>query len=165
MRPKGTAAELERRRRLAVRRVEEGYRPVEVARFLGVHIRTVHRWLAAVRDAGPAALVAKRQAGPKHRLSIEQEVQVLSWLLYPATSFGFFTELWTAPRAAVQIEKEFGVRYHPRYVNAWLRERGVTPQKPRLQPRERDQAALDRWVAQEWERLKKKRTTSRPTSS
>ncbi len=33
MRPKGTAEELERRRLLAVRRLEEGYFPGEVARF------------------------------------------------------------------------------------------------------------------------------------
>src|ERR671937_137992 len=101
MRTKGSAAELERRRKLAVQRVHDGYPATEVARFLGVHLRTVRWWLAAARED---------------------------------------------PRLAHLIQKRFGVHFHPRYVNAWLRQRGITPQKPQRQPRERDPEAIDRWL-------------------
>ncbi len=46
MRSKGSAAELERRRLLAVRRVLEGRPAAEVARFLEVHERTVRKWVS-----------------------------------------------------------------------------------------------------------------------
>ena len=46
MRPFGSARELENRRRLAVTRVLEGYSQAEVARFLGVNVRTVRQWVA-----------------------------------------------------------------------------------------------------------------------
>jgi transposase len=54
------------------------------------------------------------------------------------------------------IEKTLGVTYHLRYLNEWLTARGITPQKPRRMPRERDQAEIDRWVAEELPRIKKK---------
>jgi transposase len=154
MRPTGTAQELENRRRLAVRRVREGYSPDDVARFLAIHIRSLYRWLARARDQGErVGLNHKPHLGPQRRLDIEQDLEVLSWLLYPATSYGFPTPLWTAARVARKIEERFGVHYHPRYVNAWLRERGVTPQKPRRQARERDAPTIDRWLAEDWPRL------------
>ena len=95
----------------------------------------------------------------------DQGQVALGWLTKPATEFGFATELWTAPRVAKLIEKEFGVAYHPRYLNEWLTARGITPQKPRRVPRERDQAEIDRWVAEELPRIKKKSAKTGLTSS
>ena len=159
MRTKGSAAELERRRKLAVQRVHEGYPAAEVARFLGVHLRSVRRWLAAERDEPRHGLNAKFHRGRPPKLTFEQELAVLSWLYAKPTSYGFATDLWTAPRLAHLIEKKLGVHLHPRYVNAWLRERGVTPQKPQRQAQERDPQEIERWLAQDWERIKKKLRT------
>jgi transposase len=127
MRTKGTAQELERRRRLAVQRVREGHSPAFVADFLGVHVRSVRRWLAADRDDPRYGLYSKPSLGRPPALTIDQDLEVLSWLYCKPTSFGFATDLWTAPRLAQLIAHKFGVHFHPRYVNAWLRTRGVTP--------------------------------------
>ena len=52
----------------------------------------------------------------------------------------------TAMRYYAQlIERTFGVRFHPRYLNEWLTARDITPQKPKRQARERDQDEIDRW--------------------
>jgi transposase len=59
MRPFGSALELENRRRLAVTRVLEGYSQAEVARFLGVNVRTVRQWVADYRRDGDTGLAAK----------------------------------------------------------------------------------------------------------
>jgi transposase len=158
MRTKGSAAELERRRKLAVQRIQEGYTAAEVARFLGVHLRTVRRWLAAHREDPRHGLNATPHLGRPPRLTLDQDLEVLSWLMARPTAFGFATDLWTAPRIAQLIQKKFGVHFHPRYVNAWLRDRGVTPQKPQRQPRERDPAAIETWLAEDWVRIQ---TTAR----
>jgi transposase len=165
MRTKGSAPELERRRKLAVQRVREGYPAAEVARFLGVHVRSVRRWLAADHDDPRHGLNAKPHPGRPPKLTLDQELEVLGWLYAKPTSFGFATDLWTAPRIAQLIQKKLGVSFHPRYVNAWLTERGVTPQQPQRRPHERDPAAIDRWLAQDWERIKKKPRIPWPTSS
>jgi transposase len=160
-----SAQELENRRRLAVARVNEGYAQAEVARFLGVNVRSVRRWVAAHRAGGDAALAASVAPGQAPKLTPEQAQVVLGWLAEPATHFGFATELWTAPRVATLIGRTFGVAYHPRYLNEWLTARSITPQKPRRVPRERDQAEIGRWVAEELPRIKKTRRSTGRTSS
>jgi transposase len=151
MRPKGTANELANRRRLAVQRVRDGYTVAEVAAFLGASERSVYRWLAAARDYGDrAGLNPKPHKGPKPRLDIQQQGQVLDWLDEPPSRHGFATELWTAPRLAQLIHQRFGVRYHPRYVNRWLADRGVRPLKPSRRAREQDPQQVSRWLDGDW---------------
>jgi transposase len=165
MRSKGPAAELERRRRLAVRRVQDGHTQRAVAEFLGVTERTVGRWVAAHRDRGDAGLAARPQPGRPRRLSAAQERRVLSWLRKKPSDFGFDTELWTAARLARLIEQRLGVTFHPRYLSAWLAGRGVSPQKPARRAKELDPAAVERWLAEDWPRIQKKSSRARPTSS
>jgi len=150
---------------LAVHRVQDGYSIGEVADFLGVDRRTVRRWVADFRQHGAAALAALPVPGRPPKLTHAQEKIVRRWLADNPTEHGFATELWSAPRLAQLIEQEFGVRFHPDYLTAWLRRRGYTPQKPRLVHRERDDEAIERWLAQDWPRIKKRRTGGAPTSS
>lgn len=149
------------RRCLAVQRVAEGYSTWEVADFLGVDPSSVRRWLAAYRCHGSEGLTAWPGLGPGRPASLTntQEKIVLRWLSDPPLEHGFATELWSAPRLAQLIEEEFGVHFHPDYLGTWLRQRGYTPQKPRRVPREKDNAAIARWLAEDWPRIK--RTASR----
>lgn len=145
--------------------VKEGSSVAEVARVLGVTDRSVRRWVAAGRGEGGAGLAARPHTGPKPRLNKSQARQVLSWLKKPPSEFGFATELWTAPRVARLVKERLGVEYHPRYVNAWLTDRGITPQKPERQPRERNARKIAAWRSRTWPSLKKKPPKPAPTSS
>jgi transposase len=165
MRSKGSAAELEARRRLAVQRVSEGWGRRDVAAFLGVHPETVAEWVRAHRAGGDAALAAKPHPGRAPFLTPEQERQVLGWLADKPTAHGFRTDLWTARRVAELIRKRFGVRFHPHYLREWLTKRNHTPQKPARRPRQRDDEAIDRWLKTDWPRIKKTSGGGRLTSS
>jgi transposase len=164
MRTEGSPAVLEYRRRLAVQRVEEGYSIGEVADFLGVDRRTVRRWVADFREHGAAGLAAHPAPGRPPKLTPTQEKIVCRWLADHPTEHGFATELWTAPRLTQLIEQEFGIRFHPDYLTAWLRQRGYTPQKPRRVHREHDDEAIAGWLAQDWPRIKKRHAGGAPTS-
>jgi transposase len=164
MRSKGTAAELEARRIIAVGRVEEGWTQKAVATFLGVHPVTVAKWVARHRVDKDNGLAAKLTPGRPAFLTDDQERQVLGWLAASATQHGFATDLWTARRVAELIHRKFDVQFHPNYLREWLARRNYTPQKPARRARQRDQAAIDRWVAQDWPRIQKKRSKSTPTS-
>ena len=165
MRSKGTAAELEARRVLAVRRVGEGWAQKDVAAFLGVHPVTVKKWVARHRAAGAAGLAPTPTPGRPRFLTDEQERKVLGWLDEAPTRHGFDTDLWTARRVAELILRRFGVRFHPNYLREWLARRNYTPQKPARRARQRDQAAIDRWVAEDWPRIQKRQSRTTPTSS
>ena len=162
MRTPGTAAELERRRFLAVERLRDGYSAQEVAEFLGVHIRTVYYWQALSKRKGGKALNAKPPPGRPRKLTACQERTVLGWFRKNPRSFGFATELWTARRVAQVIERKWGVKFNPRYLNAWLGARAITPQKPQRVPREADQDAIDEWRLRDWPRLQNGRDASGP---
>jgi transposase len=153
MRTRGSSQELERLRRLAVARVREGKKPSQVAEFLGVHPASVRKWWNAFQQQGDAGLTAKPHPGRTPKLTRARQSQVLNWLRQSPTSFGFATELWTARRVGQVIERKFGVHYHPRYLNEWLTTRGITPQKPKTQPRERDDDAIRRWRRYQWPRI------------
>jgi transposase len=142
----------------------EGYAADEVAEFLGVSSRTVWRWLASYRGGGPEGLAARPAPGRPRKLTATQEKIALRWLRDDPTEHGFATELWTAPRLAQLIRQEFGIALNPRYLNAWLRDRGFTPQKPQRVPRERDPAAVAAWLATDWPRIKKGRGGGPPRS-
>jgi transposase len=155
MRTKGSPAELEHRRQLAVQRVLDGYTSQEVAEFLGTDARSVRRWLKRYRHGGFAGLAARSVPGRPRKLSCTQEKIVRRWLADSPEDFGFATGLWSCRRLAQLIAQEFGVGLHPHYLSAWLRERGFTPQKPERVPRERDPEAIAAWLAREWPRIKK----------
>jgi transposase len=165
MRTEGSPGVLEYRRRLAVQRVGEGYSIAEVAEFLGVDPRSVRRWVAAFRRLGAAGLAAHPVPGRPPKLTPAQEKVIGRWLADDPMQHGFATALWTAPRLATLIEQEFGIRFHPDYLTAWLRRRDYTPQKPRRVHRERDDEAVAEWLAKDWPRIKKRRAGAAPTSS
>src|SRR5437762_7895813 len=131
MRTKGSPFELERRRVLAVTRVVEGYSNQEVADFLDVDASSVRRWHAAFQQYGVSGLVARPPSGRPPKLTHGQEKIVRRWLKESPLEHGFSTVLWSAPRLVQLIQDEWKIRLNPRYLAAWLRRRGFSPQKPR----------------------------------
>jgi transposase len=162
MRTPGTAAELERRRFLAMARLDEEYTAQQVADFLGVALRTVRSWKAAFQKYGQAGLRAKPPPGRPRKLTPRQERTVLTWFLKSPRSFGYSTDLWTARRVAEVIWRKWQVQFNSRYLNAWLAARDITPQKPQRVAREADSAAIERWRTHDWPRLKNGRSASGP---
>ena len=152
MRPTGTAAELERRRRRAVQLVEQGESPTVVARILGVRPSSLHRWRRMARQ--PHGLQAKPLPGPQPGLSDYHLRKLERLLLQGAKKHGWPNELWTASRVARLIQQRFGIHYHPEHVRKILKQRlGWTSQKPKRKPRERNDKEVQRWFADELPRL------------
>lgn len=152
MRPKGTAAELERRRRRAVALVDQGQSPTLVGRILGVHATSIHRWRRLARK--PHGLDAKPIPGPTARLSDAQLGQLEQLLLQGAKAHGWHNELWTADRVTRLIRQRFGVSFHPEHVRKILKQRlHWTSQKPKRKARERNDKEVERWKDDELPRL------------
>jgi transposase len=152
MRPKGTAAELERRRRRAVELVEQGESPPVVARILGVRPSSLHRWRRLARQ--PHGLDAKPVPGPPPGLANYQLRKRERLLRQGAQQHGWPNQLWTAARVARLIHDRFGLSYHPEHVRKILKRRlGWTSQKPKRKARERNDKEVQRWKADELPRI------------
>src|SRR5215212_9578003 len=106
-RPIGTADELERRRKQTVQAVAQGQPRATVARVLGVHYKTVARWVRESRE--PGGLDAKPQPGPAPGLTDADLRRLEGLLAKGAKAHGWDNQLWTAARVARLIEREFGL--------------------------------------------------------
>jgi transposase len=164
MRPKGSAAELEVRRRIGGELLQEGKGVREVARLVRASPSSVSRWKQSLEEGGMEALRAKRHPGRRARLRPEQKKRLEQVLLAGPRAAGFATDLWTLARVAQVIERLFGVGYHPGHVWYILRDMGWSCQKPERRARERDEAAIAAWRKDDWPRVKKKPVASKRAS-
>jgi transposase len=155
MRPKGSAAKLEARRRWAVELLAEGMTCPAVAKLVGRSLSSVKRWKAAWKKGGIEAIAAKPHPGPTPRLSTRQKRQLVKILLRGPLCAGYSTDLWTCPRVAEVIRRRFGVRYHADHVWRLLRSLNWSCQQPERRARERDEETIRRWRERDWPRTKK----------
>ncbi|MFQ5904764.1 MAG: IS630 family transposase, partial [Candidatus Binatia bacterium] len=148
--------QLEKRRKRAVALLEEGYQPVDVAKMLKVDRRSVRRWKAAYLRDGMEGIQARPAPGRPPKLNSKAKARLEQALLKGAKAAGFPTDLWTCPRVAALIDSRFGVGYHVDHIGRLLRSLGWSPQKPTRRAIERNEASIQRWVKQQWPRIKKK---------
>jgi transposase len=147
-------AGLEQRRLEAARMFAHGAGQAEVARTFGVSAQAASTWYRRWHEGGEAALRGAGRAGRRPRLSAAELEAVAEALGKGPEAFGFDTDLWTLGRIAQVIERLTGVRYHPGHVWRLLRRLGWSPQRPARRAAERDEAAIARWRAEEWPRIK-----------
>jgi transposase len=164
--PADERAAREARRLRAAELFAQGRTQAEVAGELGVSRQSAHVWHTAWRQGGADALRSRGPTGPDPKLSATDLARVEQALLQGARANGFDTDLWTLERVAVVITQLTGVRHHPGHVWSILRDRlGWTVQRPERRASERDEQAIQHWVAHEWPRIKKGRAQNRPGSS
>jgi transposase len=135
-----------------VQAVTDGESRTTVAKVLGVHYKTVARWVRQARK--PGGVDARPQPRPDPGLS-DADLRKLEGLLAKgAKAHGWHNQLWTAARVARLVERHFGIRYHPEHVRKILKRRlGWTSQKPRRKARERNDKEVARWVGDEFPRI------------
>ena len=165
MRPKGTPAELERRRRRAMRLLDEGHSVSEVAQIVEARRGSVYRWISAHDERGAEALRARPSPGRPPRLGEDQRPELVGALAQGARAHGWKTDLWTCPRIAELIERRFGVRYHVDHIGRLMRSLGWSHKKPTRRAKQRDEQAIAQWVKTEWPRIKKTPAAQGRTSS
>ena len=84
-------------------------------------------------------------------------------LLEGALAHGFTTDVWTLDRIALVIQGLTGIQLSNPSVWRLLHGRlGWSVQRPQRQAKERDEEAIQHWVAHEWPRIKKGPAQNRP---
>jgi len=147
---------MEERRLAAARLLRAGQlTQAEIARQVGVSRAAVTQWKQRLDRDGLGGLQQRRSSGRAARLSDAQWAQLLTRLQQGAVAAGFETERWTLRRIARIIARTFGVRYHFRSLGRALHARGWSPQRPRPQARERDEALIAAWLRRDWPRIKR----------
>lgn len=150
---------LEARRRRAIKLIfRNGKTQVDTAVELGVHLRTVQKWVQAYRRGGQDGITAKPKPGRPRRISKEELAQLEKILLQGAEQAGFTGEFWTCPRIAKVIKRRFDIDYHPDHLPRLLKLLNWSVQRPIRKAIEKDEETIRRWKNQRWPKIKKKRS-------
>jgi transposase len=156
-------AERQARRERAAELFAQGRSQAEVARELDVSRQSASRWHAGWQASGGPGLQSRGPTGRRPKVADDQLEAIQQALLEGALAHGFTTDVWTLDRIAVVIQGLTGVGLSNPSVWRLLRGRlGWSVQRPARQAKERDEEAIQHWVAHEWPRIKKGRQQHRP---
>ena len=142
MRPTGSAAELEVRRRRAVALLAERKSLTEVAQLVAADVSSVKRWKRAWKKGGDTALASKPIPGRPSKLTTADRRRLAKIVRAGPLKAGFPTDWWTCKRVAEVIRREFDVTYHPDHVGRLLHALGFTQQKPQRRAAQRNESAI-----------------------
>ena len=149
---------LEHIRTQAVRRVlEDGERPSEVMRSLGLCRTTIYRWLRDFKEEGWEALAQSIAPGPEPKMTDKQKQRVKRWILgKDPRQYGFDFGLWTRRIVQQLILEKMSIELCLTSVGKLLASLDITPQKPLRRAYERDPKAVKLWLDQTYPKLKKR---------
>ena len=152
-----TPEQMEERRLAAARLLRQGrFSQADIARQLGVSRASVSRWAATLAQQGRRGLATRIRTGREPRLDEKAWARLGRLLDRGAMAAGFATERWTLRRIAALIEREFGVHYHPRYLERPLKAHGFSVQRPATRAKERDELVIAVWPKRDWVVLKRR---------
>jgi len=150
------AQEALRRRAMGV--VLGGMKQVEAARVFGVTRQAVGIWVKKYRTDGEKALRAGKKGRPRTggRLAGWQAATVCRLIRdrHPEQLKLPFV-LWTAEAVRELIQRRFRISCCERTVQRYLKAWGFTPQKPRRRAWEQDDAAVKRWLREEYPAIRR----------
>jgi len=141
-------------RRLAVKAVRAGLRQTATAKTYGVSLRAVNKWVAIDKVGGLRALKPKRRGrrlGQGGRLRVAQAQRIRSLIvgkLPDQLKLPFY--LWTRAAVASLMAREYGLTVSLTTVGRYLRAWGMSPQKPVRRAYERNDAAIAKWLSEEY---------------
>ena len=142
----------------AVRRVvEDGERPSEVMKSLGLCRTSIYPWLREYKDKGWEALAESISQGPEPKLTEQERQRVKRWILgKDPRQYGFDFGLWSRRIVQCLIQEKLGVELCLTSVGKLLASLDITPQKPLRRAYERDPKAVQHWLEEVYPKLKKR---------
>lgn len=147
---------LEEKRRQAHRLRKHGLTRAEIGDIVGVHADTVGRWLKLDRR-NLKVNRGGRQRGDARLLSAKEEKQIRTKIIDKTPDqLKLEYALWTRKAVQELIERETGVQLAIRSVGEYLKRWGMSPQKPQKRAYEQSAPAVQRWLKQEYPRIKAK---------
>ncbi len=149
-----THSELTELRKRGVLAVQDGQPATPVARVLGVQRSTLFGWLARYRQGGWHALDARKRGGRPPRLTAEMMRCIDETVMKDPRQMKFPFALWTSAMAAEVVWRQFHIRLSKASICRLLRQLGFGPQRPMCRAFQRDGGLVDRWVQEEYPRIR-----------
>jgi transposase len=143
-------------RKRAVARVQAGEMPTAVARVMGIHGRTIFRWLAQYRSGGWDQLDARKRGGRRPKL----DGKALQWVYNTVTmksplQLKFPFALWTSVMIGALIHERYKVKLSRSSVCRLLGQMGLSAQRPLWRAYQQNPEVVQKWVDEEYPKIRK----------
>ena len=144
-------------RRQAVKAVHNGLSHVEAAKLFGVCRHTIDRWMERYENGGSRALAARKQGRPLGKAITRVQAQPIRKAIidHCPDQLNLPFALWTREAIGELIERKQGVRLSVWTVGRYLRDWGMTPQKPIRKAYEQNPKAVKQWLQSEYPGIKR----------
>ena len=146
---------LENMRIRAVKSVQNGKSPEDVAVIFDVHRTAVYKWLALYREGGWDALKSKPTPGAKPKIDGKK----LEWVFDTVTQknpqqLKFEFALWTREMIQKLIKDKFEIKLSLKAVGRLLGQLGLTCQKPLYKAIQKDESLVKKWLKKIYPQIK-----------
>jgi transposase len=152
------AAQEDLRRRVVRAVVEQGMRQAEAVGTFGVSRTSVHSWVKTFRKQGGRALASRPRGRPKRsRLAGWQAATVVNLVTDRCPDqLRLPFALWTREAVGQLMARRFDVHVSVWTVGRYLKEWGLTPQKPLRRAYEQNPEAVAGWLAKEYPGIRRR---------
>ena len=145
---------LEQYRFRALELRKKGWKVKDIAEAFGLNKESVSHWFTKVARHGEKSLKSTKAKGNPQKLSRQEVIQIIEWLKEDARTFGFPTPLWNCK----QIQKLIKTKLKKSLAisNIWelLKRLELSPQKPRKIALEKNEKLANKWLKEEWPKIK-----------
>lgn len=146
---------LEEIRIRAVQQVQSGESPEDIIRALGFSRASIYNWLAAYREGGWDALIARHIPGRPKKLKGYQ----IQWIYNTVTmkdprQLKFPFALWTRGMIAILIRRRYGIKLSRASVGRLLAQLGLTCQRPLRRAYQQNPVFVEQWLKQEYPKIR-----------
>jgi len=138
-----------------------GLKAPAISKQTGVNLSTVSRWTSSFASAPGRQPAPEKPRGPKPgsnaALNAAQSADVRRTITDKTPDqLKFPFALWDSVAVRELVLRRFGIALGARALRRYLRRWGFTPQRPVRVARERDDAAVNRWLGVEYPAIKRK---------
>lgn len=145
---------LENYRFQAIKLRKKGWKVKMIAEAFDLNEKSVSRWFVKVNKFGEKSLKSTKAKGNAPKLSEQEIFQIIEWLKEDARVFKFPTPLWTCKQVQYMIKNNLKKSISIPSLWEILRKLKLSPQKPRKVALEKNQRLANKWLKEEWPKIK-----------
>jgi len=145
---------LESYRFQAIKLRKKGWKVTKIAEAFGLHVKSVSRWFVKASKYGEKSLKGTKAKGNLPKLLDHEILQIIEILKEDARTFGFPTPLWNCKQIQIIIKKNFKKSISIPSIWEMLKKLNLSPQKPRKVALEKDEKLVNKWLRDEWPKIK-----------
>jgi len=147
------------RRRLAFRKLDEGWEAEDVAELVEVHEKTLKGWIRRRDTLEQNGFHGEKRGNPNdRRLLDDRKQQEIVEAIRDTTpdDHGVSSFLWSRKAIAELAERKYGITLNPQRISAYTNHWGFSPQKPKRRAYEQDPEKIRVWLEETYPEIQKR---------